>query len=49
MTYLPEESEVSYESKARPRQRSGNGKEEKVFDASEYLTNKSSHVLDKAG
>ena len=35
MTYLPKESKVIYESKACPRRRSGNGKEEKVFDALE--------------
>jgi len=35
MTYLPEESKVIYASKACPRRRSGNGKEEKVFDALE--------------
>jgi hypothetical protein len=31
--YIPEESKLSYQSKACPRPRSGNGKEEKVFDA----------------
>jgi len=36
MTYIKEESKVSYQSKACPRPRSGNGKEEKVFDALEW-------------
>ncbi len=49
MTYPLEESEVIYESKALPRRRYGNGKEEKVFDAAlEYLANMGSHVMDKA-
>jgi len=34
--YIPEESKVNYQSKACPRPRSGNGKEEKVFDALEW-------------
>jgi hypothetical protein len=34
--YIPEESKLSYQSKACPRPRSGNGKEEKVFDALEW-------------
>ena len=36
-----------YESKACPRRRSGNGKEEKVFDALEWLAAMGSHVPDK--
>ena len=47
MTYLPEQSKVIYESKACSRHRSGNGKEEKVFDALEWLAAMSSHVPDK--
>ncbi len=37
MTYLPGKAKVVYKSKACPRPRSGNGKEEKVFDALEWL------------
>ena len=47
MTYIPEESKVIYQSKACPRPRSGNGKEEKVFDALEWLAAMCSHVPDK--
>ncbi len=47
MTYLPEQSKVICESKACPRRRSVNGKEEKVFDALEWLAAMSSHVPDK--
>jgi hypothetical protein len=47
MTYLPEESKVIYQSKACSRRRSGNGKEEKIFDALEWLAAMSSHVPDK--
>jgi hypothetical protein len=39
MTYLPEESKVIYESK--------DGKEEKIFDALEWLATMRSHVTDK--
>jgi hypothetical protein len=39
MTYIPEESKVSYQSK--------DGKEEKVFDALEWLAAMCSHVPDK--
>src|SRR4030066_275999 len=49
MTYLPGESKVIYESKACPRRRSENNKEEKVFDALEWLAAMSSHVPDKGG
>jgi hypothetical protein len=38
---------ILYESKAGPRHRSGNGKEEKVFDALEWLAAMSSHVPDR--
>jgi len=44
---IPEESKVSYQSKACPRPRSGNGKEEKVFDALEWVAAMCSHVPDK--
>ena len=46
-SYLPEESKVIYQSKACSRRRSGNGKEENVFDALEWLAAMSSHVPDK--
>ena len=39
MTYIPEESKVSYQSK--------DGKEEKVFDALEWLAAMCSHVPNK--
>jgi len=45
MTYLPEESKVIYQSKACPRP--GNGKQEKVFDALEWLAAMCSHVPNK--
>ncbi len=35
-----------YESKTCPRRRSGNGQEQKVFDALEWLAAMSSHVPD---
>lgn len=44
VTYLSEDSKVIYESKACPRQRSGSGKEEKVFEALEWLAAMGSHV-----
>lgn len=44
MTYILEESKVSYQSKACPRPRSGDGKEEKVFDALEWVAAMCSHV-----
>jgi hypothetical protein len=44
MTYLPEESKVTYQYKACPRRRSENGKEGKVFDALEWLAAMTSHV-----
>jgi hypothetical protein len=47
MTYLPDESKVIYESKACPWRRSGNDKEEKVFEALEWLAAMGSHVPDK--
>jgi hypothetical protein len=39
MTYIPEESKVSYQSK--------DGKDEKVFDALEWLAAMCSHVLNR--
>jgi hypothetical protein len=45
--YLPEESKVIYRSKACPQWPSGNGKDERVFDALEWLAAMGSHVLDK--
>ncbi len=47
MTYLSEESKVTYESKACPRRRSVNGKEEKAFDVLEWLAAMGPHVPDK--
>ena len=47
MTYVPEEAKVIYQSKACPRPRSGNGKEEKTFDALEWLAAMCSHVPNK--
>jgi hypothetical protein len=41
MTYVPEESKVVYRSK--------DGKQEKVFDALEWLAAMASHVLIKGG
>jgi len=43
-TYVPEESKVIYPSKACPRVSSGNGKEEKAFDALEWLAAMCSHI-----
>jgi len=48
MTYLPEQSKVIYEAKACSRRRSGNNsKEEKSFDALEWLAAMSPRVPDK--
>jgi len=47
MTYIAEESKVIYQSKACPRPGSGNGKQEKVFAALEWLAAMCSHVPNK--
>ena len=47
MTYIPEESKVIYQSKACPRPGSGNRKQQKVFDALEWLAAMCSHVPNK--
>jgi len=47
ISYIPEESKVVYKSKACPRPRSGNGNEEKVFHALEWLAAMCSHVSNK--
>ncbi|MHC4686930.1 MAG: transposase [Planctomycetota bacterium] len=47
MTYIPEESKVIYQSKACPRPGSGNGKQQMLFDALEWLAAMCSHVPKK--
>jgi hypothetical protein len=47
MSYIPEESKAIYQSKACPRPGSGNGKQQKVFDALEWLAAMCSHVPNK--
>jgi hypothetical protein len=37
MTYVPEESRVTYQSKACPRVSSGNGKDQRTFEPLEWL------------
>jgi predicted nucleic acid-binding Zn ribbon protein len=44
LTYIREESKVIYQSKARPRHQSGNGKQQKEFDVLEWLAAMCSHI-----
>jgi len=49
MPYVAEEAKVICQSKPCPRPRSGKGKEEKVFDALEWLAAVCSHAPNKGG